>query len=773
MNKLSKGIYYIDALAGSGKTHFFINEIIKDNIDNYNIAYLSPTLDLANETYEKVKEQYPQATLITSEGDYSESVPKRIIKQFNNEYKNKIIIMTHQGWNMTKEHLNKEGWLVFHDEINEPIRHYPFQLNSSIKDNFINIMDDVTEGTDHMFPYKHVIFQNKEKYKQIAHDGSDDLIYNMLKPIATDILNDNKIYLNEMSYNSIMNGSKSARLDFFVIDKEHPLEGTEVAIYASALFELTPFYNYWKDKIHFNKINFKGRYNKHQTPVTFHYVYDGHFSKGIRNTTFNVYGNKVPMKEYFINHIQKAVDNNPFIYLVNKDMEKEFQLIPNGNQLPHNPHGLNIFTKYNHFVCMTSYLYSDIFTQFLNKMGLNDTYDYNRKFMHIYQGMMRGSVRNNTKEKFHVYLPDKKTAQELIQYFDKNSKLNCIGDKSINESINQIMDIKDISWSSEKERNNFRKKHNRLHQLYKEELSRVPDTLYRCPTGTCEEQVNKITVFLDTYRKLNDVMETESWDQLVKEFHKQSTKSFDKKEDQMLFTAASFDLSTQGKQHKSFAKVNITYVSYLVFDIDNGSAKPEDWHDLLKDYNYLIYSSYSNSKEEPKYRVVIDVNRPMKTEEAEYILQYLADQINGAYGYTVDMKCLDAGHVFYLPSKGKNPDDAFFMANINKKPLDVDNIIGKTKEHKAIKPEQYYNNEKKEVKPIIDNVYNRTKERIDNITKGNRNYGLLKALDYGFGNGLSKDEGIELAMNLKAPDFDHHEIMTVVNQSYKYIHKQL
>lgn len=131
---------------------------------------------------------------------------------------------------------------------------------------------------------------------------------------------------------------------------------------------------------------------------------------------------------------------------------------------------------------------------------------------------------------------------------------------------------------------------------------------------------------------------------------------YPKKEDVKLWIPARFNFPQRLGKH-------VDYVSMLVYDVDDGLEVPQ--HDeILWDYEYFIFHSFSSTPEKPKWRLIIPLANPIKGEHYsliyDQIKQVFNHKIHGVppdgyehkydFSQHLDKSCKDPNRAFYLPS---------------------------------------------------------------------------------------------------------------------------
>lgn len=110
------------------------------------------------------------------------------------------------------------------------------------------------------------------------------------------------------------------------------------------------------------------------------------------------------------------------------------------------------------------------------------------------------------------------------------------------------------------------------------------------------------------------------------------------KEDNQLFVPASFEMGATRSKH------NVLSYSCLILDYDDGTH-PNYWLQEFPEYQCIIYSSYSHSKELAKFRVVIPLDEPITVQEFSKYRELLKFKFKDA-----DPASFSASQAFYLPS---------------------------------------------------------------------------------------------------------------------------
>jgi len=130
------------------------------------------------------------------------------------------------------------------------------------------------------------------------------------------------------------------------------------------------------------------------------------------------------------------------------------------------------------------------------------------------------------------------------------------------------------------------------------------------------------------------------------------------KTDPMMFNLCSWIDNFESPEHKAGfirrCKPNVSQIYALLLDID-GTRTLEDAVTEFIDYEFLIYSTYSNSKTKEKFRLVLPLNTPLTRLEFDQRHDSMCDFFN------VDRASFTISQAFYLPCYTKDNADCQFI----------------------------------------------------------------------------------------------------------------
>lgn len=130
------------------------------------------------------------------------------------------------------------------------------------------------------------------------------------------------------------------------------------------------------------------------------------------------------------------------------------------------------------------------------------------------------------------------------------------------------------------------------------------------------------------------------------------------KTDPMMFNLCSWIDNFESPEHKSGfirrCKPNVAQIYALLLDID-GTRTLEDAVTEFIDYEFLIYSTYSNSRDKEKFRLVLPLNTALTR------LEFDQRHDSMCATFDVDRASFTISQAFYLPCYTKDNADISFI----------------------------------------------------------------------------------------------------------------
>lgn len=120
-------------------------------------------------------------------------------------------------------------------------------------------------------------------------------------------------------------------------------------------------------------------------------------------------------------------------------------------------------------------------------------------------------------------------------------------------------------------------------------------------------------------------------------------------------------------------KENIKEIFLLVLDIDSGVSFNQI-EELLRNFEFVVHSTYSHSAEISKWRVILPLSKPIEPTQ----LAPLFDSVNQLFKGALDVTCgHDPSRMYYLPSCPKETESLYVFQHNEGVYLDPDTFIVK------------------------------------------------------------------------------------------------
>ena len=203
-----------------------------------------------------------------------------------------------------------------------------------------------------------------------------------------------------------------------------------------------------------------------------------------------------------------------------------------------------------------------------------------------------------------------------------------------------------------------------------------------------------ITIFKNRYdNKTHRRIDLESWDQLVKMFYKMAERPLKGKLDAELISPAIYEAgSTRANKNV------LGWAGWAAVDVD-------DWHfeGELKDelssrfptWTYLCYSTASSTTDQPKFRLLFQLNRQIRNSEIKHFWFALQSVMDDAG----DKQCKDLSRMYYVPASYDNSNN--FIWHSDGLAIDVDGLL-----------KQYQYTEKRNANNFLDRLPDAFREQV-------------------------------------------------------------
>ncbi|OGU05530.1 MAG: hypothetical protein A2075_23855 [Geobacteraceae bacterium GWC2_58_44] len=129
------------------------------------------------------------------------------------------------------------------------------------------------------------------------------------------------------------------------------------------------------------------------------------------------------------------------------------------------------------------------------------------------------------------------------------------------------------------------------------------------------------------------------------------------------------EFSREGTKSKDGLKSR----TLLVLDLDDGYYSFERLVKKLRKFSCIIHTSYSHSKKDGKFRVYIQLDKPV-TEDIEITCALMLDYFETLLGSHIDIKCWTVSQLYYTPSCPHDAEELYRFKHIMGKPIRTSNF---------------------------------------------------------------------------------------------------
>jgi hypothetical protein len=383
------------------------------------------------------------------------------------------------------------------------------------------------------------------------------------------------------------------------------------------------------------------------------------------------------------------------LWLENEDRitTSPFNFIEKQQVLPHKPHGLNGFAKFDNVAILSAYNYDPETSKFLTAVARICRNEQRDAFAHqtIYQAVCRCSIRDLTNKNLKmVFVADRQSAEWLQARFEGSSVVSM-----------GVVPVKGKAPGRPKKHksDNDRKaahRKNRTQKLMSDiaqqtaGLSSTDLAVYlpECDENTLSLVSNNVSLLKGTLlaRKFDKTGQPLVYSdaEFIDYLKLRSRIHYHNKEDNALISPAIFDPNKSERGSRTLE--NVVTANGLWFDVEGGNLPYKEWPRIFPHIKMVAFNTHSHTKEAPRYRVVILTNKTMSVEvyrelwhqiKARIVSEgYALDKIDplrpNLKAHGIDRK-YNPSDMFYLPCQAKNPKDSFFCVSSGsgRKSLDV------------------------------------------------------------------------------------------------------
>ena len=168
-----------------------------------------------------------------------------------------------------------------------------------------------------------------------------------------------------------------------------------------------------------------------------------------------------------------------------------------------------------------------------------------------------------------------------------------------------------------------------------------------------------LTLFKNIFdNKTNKRIDAPDFDAFERVLYDLSEKPFGSKEDAMLMSPAIYEKNTTRKNDNV-----VEWAGWCAVDVDDYEPKGDLEDDLVKRfaaYRFICYSTASSKTEQPKFRLVFPLRRPVGKDEIKRFWYALQTEL----GDLGDRQTKDLSRMYYIPGKYDNAFNFIFSHRI-------------------------------------------------------------------------------------------------------------
>lgn len=184
----------------------------------------------------------------------------------------------------------------------------------------------------------------------------------------------------------------------------------------------------------------------------------------------------------------------------------------------------------------------------------------------------------------------------------------------------------------------------------------------------------ELTIFKSIFdNKTHKKMKLNSWEHFVKLLKGLSLKEGYKPKREERKIGSPLISPAIFKENTTRANANVVYwAGWAALDIDDWTPEGiSKLNEELKKYNFIKYSTSSSTKEKPKFRLIVELNRYVKPEE----IKHLWYALNKEFVELGDPQTKDLARMFYVPAKYPNAYNFFEIGEGGS--INVDELLKK------------------------------------------------------------------------------------------------
>ncbi|WP_449411626.1 hypothetical protein [Methylobacterium komagatae] len=638
-----------------------------------------------------------RTVIFHSDDGADEAVVNRVLRYLDSEQRGgDILLITQQCFWELPYFKYKGDWKILIDEDIKSFDCQTLNLHHSHQ-----IITDYTELDQSGSLYARLIVNDGSHMKTIVDNKNNDDVWRGFRAVcALLIADDQTCYVNVQQYNDLKHGLKpKGQLSVFSLRNPERLKGFESVTIASAWFDDSLTYHNWKSEgvewIEDEEITRSVLRPNHpfNDKLTIYYGYEGRNSKALRDRLEREGNTELRDK------IREVMGGEPFVWLENKDRMDRSALNQSeqGAPLPPISAGLNEFSHYRNAVVLAATNYTPAQADFLVRVADFDKHKQARAMVgNLYQAFMRTALRNDEiEEEARWVVACREEAELLSERFP-----GCIV-----KELGLTPVTKGKAGRPRKHENDNARK--RAHERRKKELSTLRVDFVQALAPVIVEKV----VFLDeqdetTYNTIGDFVRYyqgsyfNNWkdtspkvicrkeDKFIDMLKDMYSQAHTQKDDIPCITGALFDPSIGRGGYRN--QKNVIMTRGIWIDIEGGDLDVVDFERVFPQLQFVAYSTYSHTKEAPRFRIYIPTDRIMTEDDSVSIYQEIRAVLKSQgwkQGQRAKAKLLarvddrfdgidnrsGPSQLSILPCQSKDRKASFFIDRTGgKKPLNVD-----------------------------------------------------------------------------------------------------
>lgn len=689
-------IFYVDALAGAGKTYSAIRYAHRLARRGQKVIVAQPSRHLIEMTVKNELQGLSPVRYTVLHGDRVKPVTPAIVAHFKETASGgEILFVTHEGLLRTPFIQNKGNWVLLWDEF--PQIDHSVELNLPDTGKLIAPLIEV-EPDDALYSIATPAgCEGEAGLEAMAQNANDDDVLRLFQNFARRMISDHfETYLISSQWMNLVSGEGEVRrLSSFALLQPSFFKGFKQVVLLGACFEETLLNLLWSAQgVRFKPFKLPLRYTRHQNGdlLRILYVTDEPWSKSIRDRKTGDQSGSV--LDLALDRCRTRLGDAPFIWMGNKDLSDGVFGVPNAIRLPNSPHGLNEFQHVHNVVVLSALNPSPGHFAFLESRGVDGeavrTAGYRQA---VYQAVMRSSLRDpDDRTAKTVVVMDRDTADWLAAKFS-GSTVAVLGDTPLGPVRKKPGRSRIHATSAERKAAHRREQEIRLlieqdiitgDDLVASDYAALATQVRASMTEVAgfPEQILGIasetagTVFASLYStRPTDHVTHEDDDAFIASLKSLHGDRFENKEDAGLISPAHFEPEMASETSRGLA--NIRHVRGVWLDNDGGDLSPDEFARLLPFLRIAAWNTFSSTPELPRWRAFIPTTQAMSLRVHRLILDQILKVLNKA-GYWskeqlaknlrirnrrlhgFDTSKLNPASMFFLPCQAAHPKGSFF-----------------------------------------------------------------------------------------------------------------